>query len=124
VEGVADQDAFLPRAAVADDLHVHLGDQRTGGVEHLQSERVGFRLYGLRHTMRAEHDDRHGLARLRRRHVFQLVDEDGAALPEILDDKLVVHDFMAHVDRRAEGVGSRCRLRDRHPRRNRADWRG
>ena len=33
--------------------------------------------------------------------VVELVDEDRAALAQVLDDVLVVHDLLAHVDRRA-----------------------
>src|SRR6266545_7704402 len=46
--------------------------------------------------MRAEHDD------AARRNLRQLVDEDRAQAFEPVDDELVVHDLVAHVDRRAE----------------------
>src|SRR6266511_702581 len=46
--------------------------------------------------MRAEHDD------AARRNLRQLVDEDRAQAFEPVDDELVVHDLVAHVNRRAE----------------------
>ncbi|MNY51145.1 hypothetical protein D3C86_1867090 [compost metagenome] len=36
------------------------------------------------------------------RYLVQFLDEDGAAGAQVLDHELVVHHFMAHVDRRAE----------------------
>src|SRR5205085_3881789 len=40
---------------------------------------------------------RHGV----RRHFGKLLDKHRALLPEALDDVLVVHDLVAHIDRRA-----------------------
>src|SRR5690606_30575269 len=37
-------------------------------------------------------------------HLVELLDEDRAALLEIVDHVAVVHDLVAHVDRRAEGL--------------------
>ena len=50
----------------------------------------------LRDAVRAED---HGLAV---GHLGEVVDEHGAALAQALDDEAVVHDLVAHVDRRAE----------------------
>src|SRR3954449_13068879 len=55
----------------------------------------GVRMDGRRHAVGREDRDR-VLGDL----VAQLVDEDGAALAQLLDDVLVVDDLLAHVDRR------------------------
>ncbi|MCY1177922.1 hypothetical protein D9M73_182480 [compost metagenome] len=95
---VADEDAFVAVAAVAHDFHVHLGDQRAGGVEHLQAAILGFLAHGLGNAVGTEDDD--GVIR----HLVQLFDEDGATITQVFHHELVVHDFVAHVDRRAEHV--------------------
>ena len=94
--GVADQDAFAPLAAVARHFHVHLGHQRAGGVEDLERAPRGFLLHRLRDAVRAEDHD-HAV-----RHLVELVDEHRAARAQVVDHELVVHHFVAHVDRRAE----------------------
>ena len=94
--GVADQHDIAARLGVTRDFHVHFRDQRTGRVEHAQMARGGFAAHGLRNAVRAED---HGRAV---GHFVELVDEHRAALAQIVDDEAVVHDFVAHVDRRAE----------------------
>ncbi|MNC44449.1 hypothetical protein D3C75_933550 [compost metagenome] len=94
--GVADEDALLAVAAVAGHLQVHLGDQRAGGVEHLEATARGLVAHRLGDTVGAEDDDDVV------RHLVQLFDENRPARAQILDHELVVHHFMAHVDRRAE----------------------
>jgi 4-hydroxy-3-methylbut-2-enyl diphosphate reductase len=84
-------------AALARDLQVHLRHQRAGRVEHLQRAARGFRAHRLRHAVRGE-DHRRAI-----RHFVQFLDEHRAALAQVVDHELVVHDFVAHVDRRAEG---------------------
>ena len=93
--GMADQDQLAALADIALALVVHLGDQRAGGVEHRQAARAGLLLDALGDAVRGEH--RHGV----RRHFGQLLDEHRALGLEILDDVLVVHDLVAHIDRRA-----------------------
>ena len=78
------------------DFHMHLGHQRARRVEHAQAARLGFRAHGLRHAVRAENH------RTAVGHFVQVLDEDRAFLAQILDDVGVVHDLVAHVDRRAE----------------------
>src|SRR5207248_10770768 len=51
---VADHDDLAALAQHLLDLAMHLGDQRTGGVEYPQAAALGFRLYRLRHAMRSE----------------------------------------------------------------------
>ena len=62
----------------------------------LEAARVGFGAHRLRHAVRGEHDRAAG------RNLVELLDEHGAFRLQIVDDELVVHDFVAHVDRRAE----------------------
>ena len=56
----------------------------------------GLAAHRLRHAMRAE-DHRRAVG-----HLVEFLDEDRAALLEVVDDVAVVHDFVAHVDRRAQ----------------------
>src|SRR5438067_3781953 len=76
-------------------LDMHLGHQRAGGVEDAQPAPVRFGLHRLRHAVRAED---HGAAG---RHLIQLLDEHRALRAQALDHIAVVHDLVAHVDRRA-----------------------
>lgn len=75
---------------------MHLGDQRAGGVEHLQAAAIGFVTHGLGDAVGAEDDD------VVVRHLVEFLDEDGATGAQVLDHELVVHHFVTHVDRRAE----------------------
>jgi hypothetical protein len=94
---MADQDAFAASLGVPDDFHMHLGDQRAGGVEDAQVARdASASSIASRHTVRAEHQGRTV------GHIVQFFDEDGTPTLQILDHEAVVHDFMAHVDRCAE----------------------
>ena len=92
---VADHDHLAALVAHARDLHVHLGHQRAGGVEHLEAARVGLAAHVERHAVGRED---HGRAR---RDLVELLDEDRALGAQVLDHELVVHDLVAHVDRRA-----------------------
>ncbi len=95
VAGMADQDQLAALADIALALVVHLGDQRAGGVEHRQAARAGLLLDALGDAVRGEH--RHGI----RRYLRELLDEHCALGLQVLDDVLVVHDLVTHVDRRA-----------------------
>ena len=94
--GVADQHHVAPGLAVARDFHVHLRHQRTGRIEHAKPACVGLAAHGLRNAVCAE--DHGGAVR----HLVELVDEHRALRAQLVDDEAVVHDFVAHVDRRAE----------------------
>ena len=94
--GVADQHHVAPGAAVARDFQMHLGHQRAGRVEHLQAAARGLGAHRLRDAVGAED---HGRAV---GHLVEFLDEDRAALLEVFDHEPVVHDFVAHVDRRAQ----------------------
>ena len=91
---MADEDHGAAVADVVAALRVHFRHQRTGGVEHAQLA-FGRLIDDLfRHTVRAEDGD--GV----RRHLGEVLDEAGAARFERIDHPLVVHDLVAHVDRR------------------------
>jgi hypothetical protein len=78
---------------------VDLGHQRAGGVDRVQPAAVGVGVDGGRHAVGAEDGD--GALGDR---VVELLDEDRPALAQLLDDVLVVHDLLAHVDRRTMQV--------------------
>ena len=94
--GVADQDHVEPVARVLADFHVHLGHQRAGRVEHGEPAPRGLLLHAARHAVRAEDDGRAV------RHGVELVHEHGAEAAQAVHHEPVVHDLVAHVDRRAE----------------------
>ena len=96
VAAVADHDDLAALLAHLGDLDVHLGHQRAGRVEHLQAARLGLAPHRLRHAVRAED---HGAAG---GHLVQLLDEHRALGAQVVDHEPVVHDLVAHVDRRAE----------------------
>src|SRR5690606_3662548 len=92
----ADQDHVAAGAAVARDLEMDLGDQRAGRIEHLQPAPLGLAAHRLRDAVRAED---HGGAVA---HLVELLDEDRAALLEVVDHVAVVDDLVPHVDRRTQ----------------------
>ena len=67
--GVADQHDLARLARKARHFHVHLGDQRTGGIEHLQPASLCLLLDGGRHAVRRE--DHRGAVR----HLIEFLDE-------------------------------------------------
>ena len=95
VAGVADHDDVVAFLAHLGHFHVHLGDQRTGGVEDLQATTGSLGPHGARHAVGGK--DHRGAVR----HLVQLVDEDGALLAQRGDHVVVVDDLVTHVDGRA-----------------------
>ncbi len=93
--GMADQHDLAALGGVAASLVVHLGDQRTGGVDHRQVSLGGQLLDPLGDTVGGEDGHR------ARRDLVQLVDEHRATGAQVLHDVPVVHDFVTHIDRRA-----------------------
>ena len=93
---VADHDDFALLTAHLADFDMHLGHQRAGGVEDLEAALLGFGAYCLGNTVGAEDDRAAG------RRVGQIIDEYRPLGAQVVADELVVHDFVAHVDRRAE----------------------
>ena len=77
-------------------LDVDLRHERARRVDRRQAALGRLRVHRRRHAVRGE-DGRRALGH----GVVDLVDEDRAALAQLLDDVLVVDDLLAHVDRRA-----------------------
>ena len=94
--GMANQNHTAPSQGVALHLLVHLGHQRAGGVQLTQPQRLGFVRHAARHTMGAEDDPGFG------GQPRQIVDEDRALLAQAVHHVAVVHDLVAHVDRRSK----------------------
>ena len=105
---VADQQDVVVVIGEPPGLVVHLGHQRAGGVDGLQAALGRLRVHRRRDAVGGEH---HGLAL---RHLVELLDEDRTARLEVGHDVLVVHDLLAHVDRRAVEV-QRLLDRDHRP---------
>ena len=93
--GVTDQHDLAALGRVAAALVVHLGDQRTGGVDHRQLPLGGQLLDPLGDPVGGEDGHRAG------GDLVQFVDEHGAAGAQILHHVAVVHDFVTDIDRRA-----------------------
>ena len=77
---------------------MHLGHQRAGRVDRLESALLGLRVDRGRDAVGGE-DDGGALG-----HLVELLDEDRTARLEVGDDVLVVDDLLADVDRRAVQV--------------------
>ena len=66
---MADQEDMAARASMADRLAMHFGDQRTGGVQHIEPAARGLAPHRLGNAMGGENDNAVG------RHLCQLLDE-------------------------------------------------
>ena len=75
---------------------MHLGHERAGGIEDIERPALGLLLHHARHAVGAE--NHRGAVR----HLVQFIDEYRADGAQAIHDVLVVDDFVAHVDRRAE----------------------
>ncbi len=95
VASVADEDHLALLLRVADRLAVHLRHEGAGRVDHAQVPRATLGDDGVGDAVRAE--DRQSALR----HLRELAHEHRALGAEVLDDVLVVHDLVQHVDRRA-----------------------
>ncbi len=100
VAGMADQHDGVVLARELHRFQMNLGDQRAGGVDHLQLALLGLLPHGRRNTMRAE-DDARAL-----RHLAQFFDKNRAGLPQFIHYVPVVDDFFTHIYRRAVKVQS------------------
>ena len=78
---------------------VHLGDQRAGRVEDEEVARSRRLRHALRHAVGREDHRPVGIGDL-----VELLDEDRALRLQALDHVAVVHDLVAHIDRRAEAL--------------------
>jgi hypothetical protein len=76
-------------------LTMHLGDERTGGVEKVETTFRRLGRHRLRHAMGRE-DHRHPV-----RNLIQFGDEDRALRLQAVDHELVMDDLVPDVDRRA-----------------------
>ena len=89
---VADQYTFAPGVAVVDHFHMNLGHQRARRIKYLQAPARRLVPNRFGDTMSAEnHDFVVG-------HFIELIDKYGTSLPKVLNNKLVVNNFVAHVD--------------------------
>ena len=91
---MSDHDNFAPLRTQLGNLDVHLGHQRTGGIEHTQAARLGVLAHRLRNTMRAENH------RITRRHLVEFFDKDRALGTQVIDHEFVMHHLVTHVNRR------------------------
>ena len=92
---MGDHDDLQVYVAHFADFDVHLGNQRAGCIEHIQSARSGFHANSLRDAVRAEDDGG------TRWDFGELFDKNRALGLEVVDDEGVVDDFVAHINRRA-----------------------
>jgi len=93
--GVADHHDLAALRPHPLDLHMDLGHQRTGGVEHEQAARLRLAAHRLGHAVRGE-DDRGA-----RRHLLEPFDEHRTLGAQVGHHVRVVHDLVADVHRRA-----------------------
>ncbi len=98
VSRVTDEKYLACFAGITRDLHVHLGHQRTGGVEHREGPALCLLLHHPRHSVRAE--DHSGAGG----HLLEFLDKHGTDGAQAVHHVFVVHDLMAHVDGRPEQV--------------------
>jgi hypothetical protein len=93
--GVADENDLASLAAVVAPFLVHLGHQRTGGVDDREVTTLGFLLHRGGDTVRAENGHR------AQRNFVEFLDKDGTLGAQRFHHVLVVHDLMANIDRRS-----------------------
>ena len=84
-----DVEAFLP---ALHHFNVHLLDQRACGVKDTETAFICFFANCLGDAVRAEHE------RCTAWHFGKVFDEHGTFFTQVIDDKFVVNDFVAHVD--------------------------
>ncbi len=89
---VADQDQRASRCHILTALHMNLGNERAGGVQHVEVAFLRGHLDALCHAVRAENG--HGAVR----HLIEFLDETCALVAQIFNHMPVVDDFVAHVD--------------------------
>ena len=92
---MSDQQHVAPFAREAGDLHMHLRDQRAGGIEDLEPPPLRFLFHRGRHTVG-------GKMTVAPSGLVQFLDEHGTQGTEPLDHGAVVYHLVPHMDRRAE----------------------
>ena len=90
---MANQNTFGAPAAGAGDFKVNLGNQWTGSVEYFQATTFGFFAHGLRDAVGRKNDD------VIVWYFIQLIHKNSAALFQSIYHKLVMHHFVANIDR-------------------------
>ena len=100
--GMADQHDLAAAPMMDFGLAMHLGDQRTGGVEREEVAAAGLRRHRFRHAMGGEDHRRVGVGDL-----VEFLDEDRALGAQALDHVAVVHDLVADIDRRPVSASAR-----------------
>ena len=93
---VAYHDDFAVLRVQPRHFFVYLRYQRAGGVEHAETARLGFFLYGFGHAVRRVNQGCAG------RHFGQVFDKDRTFFAQIVHHEFIVHHFMTHINRRAE----------------------
>ena len=93
---MTDQHDFAAAAEMDLGLAMHLGDQRTGGVDGDEVARLGAVGHRFRHAMGGEHHRRIGVGNL-----VEFLDEDRALGLQAVDHVAVMHDLVPDIDRRA-----------------------
>ena len=94
--GMADEDDVAAALVVDLRLAVHLGHQRAGGVDGEEVAGVGRRRHRFGDPVGREDHRSVGFG-----HLIELADEDCALPLQVFHDIFVVHDLVAHIDRRA-----------------------
>ena len=94
VARVADEEDRVAEPCEVPCLGVHLGDERTGGVDRAEPAEARAVAHRRRDAVRREDDVAPP------RHLPDVVDEHGSAPLEVADDVRVVDDLLADVDRR------------------------
>ena len=92
---VSDQDDAEAVARETHRFQMHFGDQRTRGVDHVQAALLGLAAYFGRHAVRAENRPRAG------RYFVEFLDKHRARGAQLLHHVLVMHNFLADINRRA-----------------------
>ena len=87
------QDHIAAGTAVPGHFDVHFGHQWTSCIKHFQAAGRRFKSNSPRYTMGTE--DKGGTGR----HFIQAFHEYRSASAQVVDHKLVMHDFMPHVNR-------------------------
>ena len=103
---VADQHNHAVAPIMDFRLAVHFHHQRTGGVDGQQLAPLRLCRHGFRHAMRGKH---HRMLAIR--HFRQFLDENRALALQPFDHIAIMHDFMPHIDGRAEFSAARVRPR-------------
>ncbi|MNG92374.1 hypothetical protein D3C79_513070 [compost metagenome] len=92
VTGVTDEHGLGTLAAGAMNLHVHLGHQRTGGIEHLEGTGLGHLAHRLGNAVGGEDDDAVV------RHLVELLDKHGSRILELVHHIAVVYHLVTDID--------------------------